>query len=138
MSDARLPSHGSSSCAPTSTADLPGLWEAIRARTPARILVGRAGPAYRTATQLELRQDHAAALAAVHAELDLERDFGRDFIDRWQLFEEATRARDKTEYLMRPDLGRCLSVEGRDRIVQQCPAGADLQVVIGDGLSAAA
>ena len=41
-------------------ADFSELMQAIRARTPARILVGRAGPAYRTATQLELRQDHAA------------------------------------------------------------------------------
>jgi len=48
--------------------DLPDVLQAIRARTPARILVGRAGPAYQTATQLELRQDHAAALDAVHAE----------------------------------------------------------------------
>src|SRR5437016_5297271 len=55
----------------------PGLIEAIRARTPARVLVGRAGPSYRTATQLELRQDHAAAVDAVRAEIDLERDLGR-------------------------------------------------------------
>src|SRR5258707_13687172 len=46
-------------------ADLPELMQAVRARTPARILVGRAGPSYRTATQLELRQDHAAAVDAV-------------------------------------------------------------------------
>ena len=52
-------------------ADLPELLRALRARTPARLLVGRAGPAYRTATALELRHDHAAAVDAVHAELDL-------------------------------------------------------------------
>jgi ethanolamine ammonia-lyase small subunit len=52
--------------------------------------VGRAGPAYRTTTQLELRRDHAAALDAVHAELDLERDFGTDFLTYWQLFEVRT------------------------------------------------
>src|SRR5260370_13887867 len=40
-------------------ADLRNLVQTIRARTPARILVGRAGPAYRTATQLELRQDRS-------------------------------------------------------------------------------
>ena len=33
----------------------------IRARTPARLLAGRAGAAYRTDTQLELREAHAAA-----------------------------------------------------------------------------
>src|SRR5947208_460561 len=118
--------------------DLPKLIGAIRARTPARILVGRAGPAYRTATQLELRQDHAAALDAVHAELDLQRDFGRDFADRWKLFEVRSQAAGKTEYLMRPDLGRHLDETGRKQVIRCCPPKTLLQVVIGDGLSAAA
>ncbi len=118
--------------------DLPTTLQAIRARTPARILVGRAGPAYRTATALELRHDHAAAVDAVHAELDLRRDIGDVIIARWQLFEVQTRARDKAEYLMRPDLGRRLEDAARDRIVKECPRGADVQVVIGDGLSVAA
>src|ERR1700738_2259717 len=85
--------------------DLPAFLAAVRQRTPARILVGRAGPSYTTATQLELRQDHAAALDAVHAELDLARGFGRELVERWKLFEVTTRAGNKTEYLMRPDLG---------------------------------
>src|ERR1700681_1498576 len=123
---------------PARTADLPKVLQAIRARTPARILVGRAGPAYRTATQLELRQDHAAAVDAVHAELDPARDFGRDFVERWGLFEVQTRAGSKAEYLMRPDLSRRLNEAARAGVVRQCPPEADLQVVIGDGLSAAA
>lgn len=118
--------------------DKPRLIETIRARTPARILVGRAGPAYRTTTQLELRQDHAAALDAVHAELNLKRDFGLGFVERWRLFEVSTRAGSKAEYLMRPDLGRRLNDAARNEVVQQCPVPVDLQVVIGDGLSAAA
>src|SRR5438445_6851333 len=93
--------------------DLPELMQAIRARTPARILVGRAGPAYPTATQLELRQDHAAALDAVHAELDLLKDFGQEFVERWRLFEVTSQATSKTEHLMRPDLGRRLHEAGR-------------------------
>jgi ethanolamine ammonia-lyase small subunit len=111
---------------------------AIRARTPARILVGRSGPSYRTATQLELRQDHAAALDAVHADLDIARDFERSFVERWQLVEVQTQAADKTQYLMRPDLGRKLNDAARAEVVRQCPKSADLQIVIGDGLSAAA
>jgi ethanolamine ammonia-lyase small subunit len=110
----------------------------LRACTPARILVGRAGPTYRTKTQLELRHDHAAALDAVHAELDLARDFAGEFVTRWQLFEVQTQAGSKTEYLMRPDLGRRLNDPARTMIGEHCPAKVDLQVVIGDGLSAAA
>lgn len=110
----------------------------LRKRTPARVLTGRAGPAYLTATQLDLRQDHAAAVDAVHAELDLARDFGPEFAQRWRLFEVSSRARSKQEYLMRPDLGRRLNDTARADVARECPAGAVLQVVIGDGLSVAA
>jgi ethanolamine ammonia-lyase small subunit len=110
----------------------------VRARTSARILVGRAGPSYLTSTQLQLRQDQAAALDAVHAELNLAHDFGVDLVARYELIEARTRAISKTEFLMRPDLGRRLCEEARTEVVRHCPAGCDLQVVIGDGLSAAA
>ncbi len=129
---------------PTPVADAPGspaLPDAIQrllARTPGRILVGRAGTGYRTSTQLTLRQDHAFALDAVHAEIDLEATFGPDLINRFGLFEVQSRADGKIQYLMRPDLGRQLSDQAREIIRQLCPAGADLQVAIGDGLSAAA
>jgi ethanolamine ammonia-lyase small subunit len=112
--------------------------ETVRNRTPARILVGRAGPAYRTATQLDLRRDHAAALDAVRAEFDAVTAWGQEFVKHWRLFEVSTRARDKSEYLMRPDLGRRLSELARIEVTQQCQSVADLHVVIGDGLSAAA
>jgi ethanolamine ammonia-lyase small subunit len=113
------------------------LLQAIRARTPARLLVGRAGPGYRTATQLQLRQDHAAARDAVCAEVHLE-DLGTELVRRHDLFEVHTRAADKAQYLMRPDLGRQLDDDSRRRIAECCPAGAVLQAAIGDGLSAAA
>ena len=58
-------------------ADLPEIVRKIRARTPARLLVGRAGAAYRTDTQLDLREAHAAARDAVRAELDLQSAFRR-------------------------------------------------------------
>jgi ethanolamine ammonia-lyase small subunit len=112
--------------------------KSVRARTPARILVGRAGPAYPTATQLALRQDHAAAVDAVHAELEINRDFGADFVQRLNLFTVATCAGSKAEYLLRPDLGRRLAESARTEVARLCPPGADLQLVIGDGLSAAA
>jgi ethanolamine ammonia-lyase small subunit len=112
--------------------------EEALARTPARVLAGRAGPAYRTATWLRLREDHAAARDAVDAEVDLFRHFGQERIDRFQLFDARTCARSKAEYLHRPDLGRRLSDESREPVRAHCPAGRQLQVVIGDGLSAAA
>ncbi len=69
--------------------DLPEIVRKIRARTPARILMGRAGAAYRTSTQMDLREAHAAARDAVRAELDLQEAFGASFAQQWQLFEYA-------------------------------------------------
>jgi ethanolamine ammonia-lyase small subunit len=111
---------------------------AALARTPARLFAGRAGPGYRTATWLKLREDHAAARDAVHADPDLVRAFGPDRAAGYGLFRVQTRARSKAEFLLRPDLGRRLDDESRARVAAECPAGADVQVVLGDGLSASA
>ena len=75
-------------------------------RTPARLLVGRAGTSYRTDTWLKLRADHAAARDAVHAEVDLVRDFGRQRVDAYSLFWTQTRASSRADHLLRPDRGR--------------------------------
>ncbi|MGA7188452.1 MAG: ethanolamine ammonia-lyase light chain EutC, partial [Candidatus Acidiferrales bacterium] len=64
----------------------------IRARTPARLLAGRAGAAYHTETQIQLREDHAAARDAVRAEFDMLAAFGAEFVEKWRLFEICTRA----------------------------------------------
>jgi ethanolamine ammonia-lyase small subunit len=122
---------------PIAVSAWPDLIQRIRARTPARILVDRSGAAYRTHTQLELRHAHARARDAVGAELDLMADLGIDFVQRWKLFEVATLAASKDEYLLRPDLGRRLSHEARTRLTK-LPAANDLQIVIGDGLSVTA
>jgi ethanolamine ammonia-lyase small subunit len=108
------------------------------ARTPARVLVGRSGPGYRTATWLKLREDHASARDAVQAEVDLLRDFGVDSIANYQLFTAQTLAITKADFLQRPDLGRRLNEESKQLLLSSCPMGVDLQVVMGDGLSAIA
>jgi ethanolamine ammonia-lyase small subunit len=112
--------------------------EAARLRTPARVFTGRAGSSYRTPTLLGLRQDHAAARDAVWAEVDLARDLGVELLEHFGLFEVQTRAGSKEQYLLRPDLGRRFSDAGRTAVAANCPPRAELQIVIGDGLSAAA
>jgi ethanolamine ammonia-lyase small subunit len=116
-------------------ADWQELVNRIRERTPARLMEGRSGASYRTATQLQLRADHAAARDAVQAELDLSANLGPEFVERWQIFEVSTKATSKPEYLLRPDLGRTLSEAARAAIREQCPHSPDVQIVIGDGLS---
>jgi ethanolamine ammonia-lyase small subunit len=107
----------------------------IRTRTPARVLAGRAGAAYRTDTQIQLREDHAAARDAVRAEFDMRADFGAEFIERWKLFEVRTRASSKDEYLLHPSLGREFSDGARTEILRRCAASRDFQIAVGDGLS---
>jgi ethanolamine ammonia-lyase small subunit len=115
--------------------NLPELVKLVRAQTPARLLAGRSGSAYRTDTQLELREAHAAARDAVRAELILSRDLGVEFVRKWNLFEVCSRAESKEEYLLRPDLGRRLNETSRSEVSQRCKTGCDLQIAIGDGLS---
>jgi ethanolamine ammonia-lyase small subunit len=109
-----------------------------RARTPARILMGRAGAAYRTDTWLKLRADHAFAKDAVLTEVNLVRDLGEEFVAEWGIFEVATMALSKNDYLLRPDLGRSLSASAKTELQKRCPPGALMQVAIADGLSATA
>jgi ethanolamine ammonia-lyase small subunit len=120
---------------PLAAADIPEIVRRIRARTPARLLAGRAGAAYRTETQLQLREAHAVARDAVRAELALRAVFDEAFLERWKLLELSTQARSKNEYLLRPDRGRHLEDASREKLRAGCPRGTDFQIAIGDGLS---
>jgi ethanolamine ammonia-lyase small subunit len=100
--------------------------------TPARIGVGRAGTRYKTNTLLRFRADHAAAKDAVVSEVD------EKLVARLGLVELTTRAPDKRIFLERPDAGRALSDEGKQRLAEKCAKQPQVQVCYGDGLSAAA
>jgi ethanolamine ammonia-lyase small subunit len=118
--------------------DLTEIIKKVRARTPARLLAGRSGAAYRTNTHLELREAHAAARDAVRAELSLLSDLGDEFVRQWSLFEISTRAETKDEYLSRPDQGRRLNDTSLAELITRGGARNDLQIIIGDGLSVTA
>ena len=122
------PDRGANLAAPYDAPAMRGLLAA----TPARIAVGRAGTRYRTNTLLRFRADHAAAKDAVLSEVDAK------LIEKLGLLELQTRAGSKALFLQRPDAGRALSDEARAAIDQRAAKGAQLQVVYGDGLSAAA
>jgi ethanolamine ammonia-lyase small subunit len=115
----------------------PEIVRQIRARTPARIFVDR-GPAYSTQMGLDLRGAHANAVDAVWTEFDLHKDFPPDFIAQWELFQVSSQVESKSQYLLRPDLGRSLSDEAKGLIAQRCHKAPDFQLLIGDGLSGAA
>jgi ethanolamine ammonia-lyase small subunit len=105
--------------------------------TPARVFTGRAGSSYRTGAALQLRADHAAAQDAVAAEIDCSPAGLAALTGGRPAALTHTMVGSKPEFLTRPDLGRRLSAESRDTVAA-LTAGADLQIVLGDGLSARA
>jgi ethanolamine ammonia-lyase small subunit len=107
--------------------------------TPARVALGRAGGSLPTRELLDFQLAHALARDAVHQAFDagrLEQDvagLGQSVIYL------ATEARDRQTYLLRPDLGRKLSDESRERLAGAAnPRDDDLSIVLSDGLSALA
>ena len=121
----------------TALTPAPSLADAL-ARTPARLMLGRTGTSLATAATLALRADHAVARDAVHAEITSEGVFGEERVRRYGMISLATRATTRAEYLRRPDHGRRLDDASRATLASLVVRDLDLQVVIGDGLSAAA
>lgn len=107
-------------------------YEDMLKSTPARIGVGRAGTRPLTRTWLKFRADHGVAQDAVLSYAD------QAILDSLGFVELESKVADKDEYLTRPDLGRILSDESIDQLKKEVPAGAQVQIVVGDGLSAKA
>ncbi|MBR4972225.1 MAG: ethanolamine ammonia-lyase subunit EutC [Oscillospiraceae bacterium] len=104
----------------------------MKAKTPARLGSGKAGPRYKTLTMLRFRADHAAAQDAVFSEVDTE------FAKKYDLLPTKTRCDSKEEYLTRPDLGRCFDEHNAKAIQGVIDTPPKVQIVVGDGLSSAA
>lgn len=107
-------------------------FQRLKRKTPARLGVGRAGPRYKTLTQLRFRADHAAAQDSVFTEI------GPEFARENGLIPVETCCESREQYLTRPDLGRRFDRENSEIIRKSLPQGAEIQLVIGDGLSSAA
>lgn len=115
---------------------------ALRRYTQARIGLGRAGQGLPTADHLRFGLDHARARDAVWTGIDAD-GLVRALADRGLVScHVSSNARDRMEYLRRPDLGRQLSREGETALagLPSMPAdpAASVTLVIADGLSAAA
>jgi ethanolamine ammonia-lyase small subunit len=110
----------------------------LRDLTPARVGLGRAGASMPTKALLEFTLDHARARDAVHAAFDVSglilglRDLGLEASD------VSSRARNRQDYLRRPDLGRMLDPDSRQLLADRNGSPCQLAVVIGDGLSPSA
>lgn len=114
------------------------LWRGLRAATPARVFLPRAGASLATRAVLDFQLAHAEARDAVH-----------DAVDFAKLAEALascaplptipvrSRAGARRDYLLRPDLGRRLDDRSRETIEAR-RAPCDIVFVIADGLSAQA
>jgi ethanolamine ammonia-lyase small subunit len=116
-------------------------WIELRALTPARIALGRAGATLPTAAQLDFRLAHARARDAVHEALHsqtLHSELSRLGIESLCV---RSAAAERSRYLQRPDLGRMLDAASRDLLQQRSSATTsrlDAAFVVADGLSAQA
>lgn len=104
----------------------------LKSTTPARLGIWRAGTRFKVDPWLRFKMDLASAKDAVLKEVDPE------IIDKLGLFTVQTVVENKDQYLTRPDLGRKLSEEAKEKILKECPKSADVQLVVADGLSSTA
>lgn len=104
-------------------------FQRLKAKTSARLGLGRAGTRYKTFSYLRFRADHAAAQDSVFSLVP--EAFYRDH----DLPMVQTMCRDKDEYLTRPDLGRRFDEKNQAIIQKVCGQNPKALLVIGDGLS---
>src|ERR1700688_1473673 len=107
----------------------------LRELTPARVALGRAGASMPTRALLEFTLDHARARDAVHAAFDVAATIS-GFADLGlEAFDVRSRARDRNDYLRRPDLGRTLDPASRQLLARDVGGSCKLALVVADGLS---
>lgn len=112
-------------------------WTGLRRLTPARIALGRAGPAWPTDEVLAFGLAHARARDAVHLALDVDALEAQLRADGYAPLRVQSAAADRPTYLRRPDFGRRLDAAS-GRSLDAHRSGPDLAVVVADGLSALA
>jgi ethanolamine ammonia-lyase small subunit len=110
----------------------------LRALTPARVALGRAGASLPTRALLDFTLDHARARDAVHAAFDAKALVAQLAELGLAASEVGSRAGNRREYLRRPDLGRRLDEASAEQLASGEGSTGRLAIVIGDGLSPAA
>lgn len=108
------------------------LYEEMKLSTPARIGVWRCGCRPLTDTWLRFRADHAVAQDSVVGEVP------EEFPKKYDMVSVQTMCSSKDEYLTRPDLGRKLDEENLAILREKCRKGAQVQVIVADGLASKA
>jgi len=104
---------------------------ALMSTTTARIGGGRAGTRLRTKSLLLFQSDLAVTQDTLY------RDVDPQILAQFKLFTVQTQITEgKEQYLLRPDLGRQLNGDARRIIQERCIKSPNIQICVGDGLSA--
>ncbi|MDO5092119.1 MAG: ethanolamine ammonia-lyase subunit EutC [Propionibacteriaceae bacterium] len=101
----------------------------LKARTWARLGLGRTGPRYTTAAQLRFWADQAAAMDAVFT------DVAPDWLERAGLFMVQTKCTSRDQYLTNPELGTQFDDATLAELRDRCQRNPEVQVFVADGLS---
>jgi ethanolamine ammonia-lyase small subunit len=112
-------------------------WNQLRRLTTARIALGHSGGSLPARQRLDFQLAHARARDAVHSPFDAEQFAARLRLLTPEVFVVNSAARDRAEFLRRPDLGRTLAPDSRKALTDasaQWPP-ADLAIIVSDGLS---
>lgn len=110
----------------------------LRGFTPARVALGRSGAGLPTEALLNFTLHHARARDAVYAAFDVAniisglKALGLDAVA------VASGARNRQDYLRRPDLGRMLDPDSQQLLTNCASSPGRLVILVGDGLSPAA
>lgn len=121
------------------------IWSHLRQHTSARIGLGRCGGSLPTSEYLSFKLAHAQARDAVHSPFDAKQLLNELAAINIECCIVSSAAKNRREYLLRPDLGRKLSQDSTDFLKKNVsPAldavdkGFDVSIVVSDGLSAQA
>jgi ethanolamine ammonia-lyase small subunit len=125
--------------------DLPGAapqpdpWVSLKAFTAARIALGRTGTSVPVQESLAFKLAHAHARDAVYSTLAIEELLTELQQLQGEIYQVTSQAKNRQEYLQRPDWGRRLAESSRALLAEQAPTEAyDIALVLADGLSATA
>lgn len=113
----------------------PTRWQDLRRFTQARVGLGRAGHALPTAAHLDFQEAHARARDAVWSAFDAARLASECAGFDVPVLRVASLARDRREFLLRPDLGRRIAENDAARLAAQAAPGG-IALVVADGLCA--
>ncbi len=113
-------------------------WDLLRGFTTARIGLGRAGAGLPSRALLDFQAAHAAARDAVWRPWDSDGFAARLELAGEPVLRLDSQASGRADYLKRPDKGRRLRPASRDALLAAGGGGADVALVVSNGLSSTA